>query len=326
MDVTKSWERKNNILVFDEGWQLPAKTELWAYESFEAQLPYSPLIEMVCFPWASLVDFMRKNQEQRGNFLVNALQCAPPKTTLKRATVCQHIYALDLIPWLKKLKITDLFWSHATKLETEIEGIKIHPFPLYPYAYASLVAHKIKPLDQRQYLYSFVGAYDSECYLKDTREKVFSLPKKGNSLILKTNAWHFEDLVYKEQILGMDLDCQSRKRIEEKETLYTDVMSDTIYSLCPSGSGPNTIRFWESLMFGCVPVVLSDLWRPPSFLNDQNIIFLREDGEQLHNWAELIQNKGASSSLSQLEPTNYGLSLNNLCMLSLTNNFFKSFS
>ncbi len=33
--------------------------------------------------------------------------------------------------------------------------------------------------------------------------------------------------------------------------------------MCPSGSGPNSIRLWESLGFGCIPVLLSDTLRLP---------------------------------------------------------------
>jgi len=326
MVIATNWEKTRNILVFDSEWQLPAKTELWAYVSLREQLPNSPFIEMVCFPWATLIDSLRKNQLERGNKLYEALQNAPPKKTLKRATVCQHIYALDMIPWFKKLKVTDLFWSHATKLEHEIEGIKIHPFPLYPYAYASNSSHKFKPLGERKYAYSFIGAYDPECYLTNIRESIFDLPKNEVSLIQKTSSWHFEELVYKKQISGIDLDNHFLKEMNNKEAFYTDVMSESIYSLCPSGSGTNTIRFWESLMFGCVPVVLSDQWRPPSFLNDKNIVFVSEDQNSLHEWVKLTGNEYQSNNLSKFQSLNHGLSLDNLCMLSLSNNFLNSFS
>ena len=326
MDATTAWERTKNILVFDGGWQLPAKTELWAYESLKDQIPYSPFIEIVCFPWASLIDLTRKNQLQPGNWLIEALENAPPKTTLKRATVCPHIYALDMIPWFKKLKITDLFWSHATKLDREIDGIKIHSFPLYPYIYAANIDHKVKPLNERKYTYSFIGAYDPNCYLTNIRESIFNLPKNEVSLIQKTSSWHFEELVYKQQISGIDLDSYSIKEIEKKEAFYTDVMSESIYSLCPSGSGSNTIRFWESLMLGCIPVVLSDQWRAPSFLNDKNIIFLSEDEKSLNEWVKLAGNEYEPNNLSKFQCTNHGLSLDNLCMLSLSNNFLNSFS
>jgi hypothetical protein len=325
MDVNKTWQRKKNILFFDGGWQLPAKTEFWAFESFQDQLPYSPFIELVCFPWANLIDFQRKNPLGAA-WLIEALQNIPPRTTLKRATVCQHIYALDLLPWFNKLKITDLLWSHATKIDGEIEGIKIHPFPLYPYAYASSIEGRKKPLDQREYVYSFLGAYDPSCYLTDIREAIFSLPKNEVSLIKKTSSWHFEELVYKKQILGDDLDASLINQIKEKETLYLDTMSNTIFSLCPSGSGPNTIRFWESLMLGCIPVVQSDQWRAPSFLNKKNIIFLREDEHSLNEWIEWVSNQFQSSDLSKFKHINQGLSLDNLCMLSLPDNFLDKFS
>jgi hypothetical protein len=326
MDSAKSWERISNILVFDGGWQLPAKTELWAYESFKNQLPFSKFIEMVCFPWASLIDLVRKNQLQHSNWPIEALQNAPPKKTLKRATVCQHIYALDMIPWFKKLKITDLFWSHATKLEREIDGIKIHPFPLYPYVYASIADHKIKPLEERRYNYSFIGSYDPNCYLTNIRESIFALPKNDVSFIQKTSSWHFEELVYKQQISGIDLDNHFLNEMEKKEAFYTDVISESVFSLCPSGSGSNTIRFWESLMFGCVPVVLSDQWRAPSFLDEKNIIFLSEDENSLNEWVKLAGIEYRSNDLSKFQSINHGLSLDNLCMLSLSNNFLNSFS
>jgi hypothetical protein len=36
--------------------------------------------------------------------------------------------------------------------------------------------------------------------------------------------------------------------------------------LCPEGSGPNTIRLWESIAVGSIPVVFSDNWKPPTVL------------------------------------------------------------
>ena len=35
-------------------------------------------------------------------------------------------------------------------------------------------------------------------------------------------------------------------------------MNDSKYTLCPSGSGPNSIRLWEALAVGSLPIVLSD--------------------------------------------------------------------
>ena len=40
-------------------------------------------------------------------------------------------------------------------------------------------------------------------------------------------------------------------------------MIDSRYSLCPSGSGPNSIRFWESLAYGSIPILLADTLELP---------------------------------------------------------------
>ena len=35
------------------------------------------------------------------------------------------------------------------------------------------------------------------------------------------------------------------------------------YSLCPSGAGPNSIRLWESLAVGAIPIILADTLELP---------------------------------------------------------------
>src|SRR5437763_1885888 len=49
------------------------------------------------------------------------------------------------------------------------------------------------------------------------------------------------------------------------------------YYLCPRGVGPNTIRFWESLQAGAIPVLISDNMALPKGFNwDNCIIRIRE--------------------------------------------------
>jgi hypothetical protein len=64
--------------------------------------------------------------------LMEALENIPPKITLKRATVCQHIEFKKIIPIIEKIKITDVFWSHSIKDEYKISTFNILPFPLFP--------------------------------------------------------------------------------------------------------------------------------------------------------------------------------------------------
>lgn len=62
-----------------------------------------------------------------------------------------------------------------------------------------------------------------------------------------------------------------------KTEKYNQVLLDSRYSLCPSGSGPNSIRLWESLACGAIPVLLADtLDLPEHELWDKAIVRVRE--------------------------------------------------
>jgi hypothetical protein len=67
-------------------------------------------------------------------------------------------------------------------------------------------------------------------------------------LIIKKPKWHYEDNVY-----GND----KTARFSE-DCYYKQMLMDSKFSLCPLGTGPNSIRLWESLSFGSIPVILSD--------------------------------------------------------------------
>ena len=70
---------------------------------------------------------------------------------------------------------------------------------------------------------------------------------------------------------------------------YNKILLRSRYSLCPSGSGPNSIRFWESLAVGSIPILLSDtLELPRHELWDKSIVRLPEN--ELHTLEEVLKN------------------------------------
>lgn len=63
---------------------------------------------------------------------------------------------------------------------------------------------------------------------------------------------------------------------------YLDAICQSWFTLCPTGSGPNSIRIFESLALGSVPIILSrdlhlagpsDLWERAAIIEDDS-----EDG------------------------------------------------
>ena len=66
-------------------------------------------------------------------------------------------------------------------------------------------------------------------------------------------------------------------------------MNDSKYTLCPSGSGPNSIRLWEALAVGSIPIVLSDnLDLPNHELMYDSILKIRES--DLYNIERILRN------------------------------------
>src|SRR5690606_894086 len=128
---------------------------------------------------------------------------------------------------------------------------------------------------ERQYLYSFVGAYSPAGYLTPVRKWIVDLPPRTDAHVALRETWHYEHQVYGEQValtpMSPDLHTIQNRRARE----FDDVMLSSVFSLCPSGSGPNSIRLWESLGFGCIPVLLSDSLRLPGTARDWNEAILR---------------------------------------------------
>lgn len=259
-----SFARSGSILAYDALWQTPAITEKHAYVRLLEEKFNSPAVTYFAFPWASLIDGTNR-AASLGTELRTALASADHLPRESRTiSVCQHIKFRDFIAEFKRAGITDLFVSHAKKGEYVIDGIRIHPFPLYP---VQLPAHEIwQPSNDaqadlflsRKYLYSFVGAFDRRWYQTLAREWIFQLPPNPRGLIKNRNAWHYDHRVYQEQVLRKHV--PEARLIEERRNAleFKQILRETQFSLCPSGSGPNSIRLWESIEFGAIPVILAD--------------------------------------------------------------------
>ena len=70
--------------------------------------------------------------------------------------------------------------------------------------------------------------------------------------------WHYNAIVYEEQIQNLVLDKNQVVNDIKCTAHYNKILSESIFSLCPEGAGPNTLRLWESIAVGSIPVIFSD--------------------------------------------------------------------
>lgn len=257
-------------------WQYPCRTEGDAADIHRLLPPFwldgGEAHVYLPIPWATFIDkkkfplaflgLLGKRIEGLKSYL------SAHSIHLRVHTVCQQIhFKRDLPSYLKELSITDFWTSHKRHGMDFIDEVRLHSWPLYAVNYKNSersVGLIKKRLSEKRYLASFVGAYMAH-YLSDIRLKLQIFSNLPDFCIEIKNQWHFNEVVYEHQVSGKSLDHDEGKAHEILH--YNQVLSDSIFSLCPSGAGPNSLRLWESLAIGSIPVILSDDYELPN-IND----------------------------------------------------------
>lgn len=264
-------ERRQGVFGYNLEWQYPAITEKHAFLKVKELLQPENSQSSVAyfgFPWATLIDLKRHevNDKERIERLMTELSAVKGRVGKKDrvATVCQHIHLMDYLDVFLKAGVTDIFWVHATTKASENArrfGVKIHPFPLYPVHQVHAINSGLS--EARKYLFSFVGARSNDWYLTKSRNIIIDeLSNDARGKVIKRDAWHYEKIVYQNQVRkNSNVDKELIDKNASKE--FREILSQSIFTLCPSGSGPNSIRVWEAAYNGSIPVILSDTFKHP---------------------------------------------------------------
>lgn len=147
----------------------------------------------------------------------------------KKFFVCQHILVRNL-----NFHNNIVFTPHTELFD------KFNFIPHYNPIYNEKI--NIKKISDRKYNFSFIGDYNTHF----NRQKLRNI-KDENKYISHTGKWFFEKPLDEQKIL---------------KNLYVDILNDTKMSLCPRGTGPSTLRFFESLSVGSIPIVFNKLKIP----------------------------------------------------------------
>lgn len=198
--------------------------------------PLHSNVTYFAFPWSYFIGFKEMGR-------LESLEPFLPKIKFQNGfTVCQSIHYRTILPYLKKLGITVLFTPHTVSSEV-YEGITIVSIPHYP-----LMGCDPAPI--KDIYCSFIGALGTHPI---RTVMVETLLQKTDKYYLKPRGyWHYA----RDFLLP---NCNPKQQQEEFAREYKDVLARSRFSLCPRGTGPSTIRFWESLQAGAIPVVLSDV-------------------------------------------------------------------
>jgi hypothetical protein len=261
-------------------WQFPCRTEA-AAQALHAALDEAPfdggaVNVYLGLPWATWIDRRRVDPEHRRatqELAMQRVRIAGFRQALQQLgvglrvhTVCQHVYWRQMLADWRGLGLTDVWLSHAPDetLKAPAGDLKLHPWRLYAVnvedaARAAGLRAGVDPA-AKPLLASFVGTH-ADHYLSDSRLRLQVLAGQPRFEIRLTEKWHFEDVVYRHQVQHEPL--AGSYRVDASVADYNRVLSDSVFSLCPAGAGPNSLRLWESLAVGAVPVLLGPAPRLP---------------------------------------------------------------
>jgi glycosyltransferase involved in cell wall biosynthesis len=264
-NLTKNQDFLNDTNLF---WQYPVITEKEFFNQNYKDKFYLPV------PWATILDKFK----DKLNFIVSFIKQYYQEDNYY--TCCQSIHYRKLIEVFKVCNITKVYTPHKViGLDTE-DNIQYLPCPLYAVNIEDNNRNEnikdIKLVTRRcKYLYSFQGAWMKH-YISDIRKKIFNLPKKDGVYIKNTGEWHFEKNVYtsdqnKDEVVVNTVEANN------DNLNYNELLMNSYFTLCPSGAGPNSIRFWEALGSASVPILIADtLDLPKHSLWDKSIIRISE--------------------------------------------------
>lgn len=324
-----------NIIAptFIKSWQTPAQTEKFYYLNHLSYANHCDTsyknedLYYFAFPWASFLDFYNKdhdsiiyepnNQQFEQNIrILQSKNYLISNNSYMLTTICQHIYWYKLIHIWKHLGITHTYCSHLTSHPSTIlvPNIKFASWPLYAVNKENTFRNKnlcyIQPKNKK-YLCSFIGCVDEPYYRSDVRQKIHDIIISCNrkDVFLTVN----KDWFFRNETFSPDTAITITKDVEQ----YNIVLSNSVFSLCPEGSGPNTIRLWESMSVGSVPVLFENDWiKPEISYFDWSDLAITIKQTEINNLIEIL----SSVPMERIEQMSincinaYNIFKNQICM------------
>jgi len=237
--------------------------DIFQYESFPTEFEcFKQLKDVenyVAVPWTQILNshwFNFPGNKGRDYFLKELSKFKID--TKDNFTVCQHDSFKQLELYFKHLNITKVFCTLHSK-EDKIDGIDLIPI--------SFTFNKEYRNDQdKNILVSFVGASTTHP-IRQTIKKTLT----GDQFIYRDN-YHVDN---------------SEEDKVELEDQYRYMLERSHFTLCPRGSSPSSVRFWESLSAGTIPVLISDSWALPEWDWDNTIVRIPEADIGNYNYTKL---------------------------------------
>ena len=184
--------------------------------------PHEENLEFFYYPWTFK------------SVLIDELEPIPNKELF---TICCFLglYSSAFIEIFKRMNIKKVYSPHVEIGKEFVEGIEFIPFQ-------HILPNEITPvITNKEYKFSFVGTLETH----PCRLLMYNLFKNHEDFKFVIRE-HFH----------MDVRNETQNTTEIVE--YQTIMKQSKYTLCPRGRGVGSIRYWEAIKYGSIPIVISD--------------------------------------------------------------------
>lgn len=243
--------------------------EIFPYEKFPVehecfkQLKDTDL-NYIAVPWTQILNshWLDYPNKQPKEYYFRTL--SKVKTEQKdNFTVCQHDSYLALENYYKYLNITKVFTPLRDKTERQIPGVEFFPIPF-------TCPFNFDTTQNRDILFSFVGTSASHPIRERMKARI-----NGENIIYREQYHVCTEMFFKDEV----------KKKEELE--YQNILQRSKFSLCPRGSSCSSVRFWESIHAGSIPVLISDNWLLPDWDWSNTIVQIKEQEFEKMNYKDI---------------------------------------
>jgi hypothetical protein len=199
--------------------------ESTAYNVLKSRASEFKGIEYLPIPWFHVSQSKKYNWDE-----IHAYADSLRQLKLNNAfTVCLSFlssgiddYVLDI---LDSIGVRCIFTPDVSVGKMGYKRINFEPLPHY-------AIKQVNPAKIKDILYSFIGV--TMCH--PIRQELFMMEHPQNTILISNEEYgHFAP-----------------------EGVYEDVLARSRFSLCPRGINVGSVRFWESLCAGAIPILLSD--------------------------------------------------------------------
>lgn len=213
----------------------PARTFEYAMYQLLKRNPLQSNINYFAYPWVeALFNGYSKQVVIQGKYNLLPMSKVNGGFTIigSGSFFSNQTWKRSVFSLLQKVGINVIFTPAASKSLQQSSPVKIEPLPFQ-------VVEPVIPSEHKDLICSFIG--DPKAH--PTRQVLTELANiEYVVIILRSNDFYHI----------------SEKQQQEWRREYNDTLARSRYSLCPRGVGAGSVRFWESLQAGAIPIVISD--------------------------------------------------------------------